>query len=63
LKSGLKICQECTKIEDSGYMEEFSHENFVFIILFYLFIYFYIIIFNLSLFQPFRHCFGVYFII
>jgi len=35
-----KNMQERVKIEDSGYMEEFWHEGFVFIILFYLFIYF-----------------------
>jgi hypothetical protein len=39
LKSELKICQECAKIEDSSYMEEFWQEDFVFIIQFYLFIY------------------------
>ena len=39
LKSRLKIYQECVKIKDSGYMEECLHENFVFIILFYLFIF------------------------
>jgi hypothetical protein len=35
-----KNTQERVKIGDSGYMEEFWHEDFVFIILFYLFIYF-----------------------
>jgi hypothetical protein len=38
LKSRLKICQEYAKIGDSGYVEEFWHVDFAFIILFYLFI-------------------------
>jgi hypothetical protein len=42
LKSWLKICQDCEKIKDSGYMKEFWHEEFIFIILFYLFIYLFI---------------------
>ena len=33
----IEICQECAEIRDSGYIEEFYHEDFVFIILFYLF--------------------------
>ena len=34
----LKIYQECAKIGDAGYIEEFCSEDFLFIILFYLFI-------------------------
>jgi len=37
-----KKMQEHVKSGDSGYMEEFWHEDFVFIILFYLFIYLFI---------------------
>jgi len=45
LKSGLKIYKQCAKTRDSSYMKGFWHEDFVFIILFYLFNYFWIIIF------------------
>jgi hypothetical protein len=55
MKLGLKICKKYVKIKDSSYMEEFWHEDFVFIFLFYLFI------FNLGLFWPVRHCLGVFF--
>jgi hypothetical protein len=37
LNSILNIYQECMKIEDLGYIKEFWHGDFVFIILFYLF--------------------------
>jgi hypothetical protein len=33
-----EICQECMKIRDSSYMKKSYHEDFVFSILFYLFL-------------------------
>jgi hypothetical protein len=56
----MKICQKFVRIRDLDYIEEFWNEDFVFIILNYLFVNFF---FNLGFFLPIKHCLGIYFIL